>query len=157
MPKIRALVLGCAGAALAATALYADSHAAMHPAVKARQAQMQLYAFNLGALGAMAKGEAEYNAEAAQGAADNLVKLSSLAAAPMWAPGTDDMSIEGTRALATMWDNFPDVMTKATALADAASAMADAAGTDLASLQAAMGPLGGACGACHKAYRAPDE
>jgi len=34
--------------------------------------------------------------------------------------------------------------------------MADAAGFDLASLQAAMGPLGGACSDCHKAYRAPE-
>jgi len=156
MSKIRTLALGLAGATLVATALVADSHADTHPAVKARQSQMQLYAFNLGTLGAMAKGEVDYNAEAAQGAADNLVKLSSLAAGPMWAPGTDDMSLEGTRALATMWDNFPDVMAKGAAMGEAAGGMAAAAGTDLASLQAAMGPLGGACSGCHKAYRTPD-
>ncbi len=156
MPKIRALVFGLAGAALASTALIADSHADLHPAVKARQAQMSLYAFNLGALGAMAKGEVDYDAEAAQGAASNLVALSTLAAGPMWAPGTDDMSVEGTRALATAWENMEDIMAKGTAMAEAASAMADAAGTDLASLQAAMGPLGGACSECHKAYRAPE-
>jgi len=66
------------------------------------------------------------------------------------------MSIDGTRALPALWENFPDLMTKGKALADAAAGMADAAGTDLASLQAAMGPLGGACSACHKAYRAPE-
>ncbi|HCQ66541.1 MAG TPA: cytochrome C554 [Rhodobacteraceae bacterium] len=157
MPKFRAPLLSLAGAAVA-IAVFAGPGAAQDvpAAVKARQSQMQLYAFNLGTLGAMAKGEAEYDAEAAQGAADNLVALTSLAAGPMWAPGTDDMSIDGTRTLATMWDNFPDVMAKGTALAEAAGGMAAAAGTDLASLQAAMGPLGGACSACHKAYRAPE-
>ncbi len=158
MSKTRSLLLGLSAAAVAAT-LFAGASAAQdaNPAVKARQGQMQLYSFNLGTLGAMAKGEVEYDAEAAQAAADNLATLTSLNAGPMWAPGTDDMSIEGTRALATMWDNFPDVMAKGAALREAAAAMQAAAGTDLASLQGAMGPLGGACGACHKAYRAPDS
>lgn len=155
MLKTRALVLGLAGAALAATALIAQSPD-VPPGVKARQGQMRLYAFNLGTLGAMAKGEAAYDADAAQAAANNIVALTSLAAGPMWAPGTDDMSIDGTRALPALWENFPDVATKGAALAEAAAGMAAAAGTDLASLQAAMGPLGGACGACHKAYRAPE-
>ena len=157
MLTIRPTALGLAAAALLGTTALADDHAAQHPAVKARKAQMQLYAFNLGTLGAMAKGEAEYDAEAAQGAADNLVALSSLAAAAMWPAGSDDMSTDGTRALATMWDNFPDVMAKATAMSDAATAMAGVAGAGLEGLQGAMGPLGGACGACHKAYRAPDS
>ncbi|MEE4346330.1 MAG: cytochrome c, partial [Paracoccaceae bacterium] len=42
-------------------------------------------------------------------------------------------------------------------LVTAAKAMEGAAGTDLASLQAAMGPVGEACGACHKAYRVPSN
>lgn len=153
MTKTRALILGLAGAALVATSGFAQD---ANPAVTARKAQMQLYAFNLGTLGAMAKGDVEYNAEAAQAAAGNLVTLASLSAAAMWPAGTDDMSIEGTRALPTLWESMPDVMTKASALSEAAGAMAAAAGTDLASLQAAMGPLGGACGDCHKAYRAPE-
>ena len=157
MPKIRSLLLPLAGAAVAVSVFAGPGIAQdANPAVTARQSMMQLNAFNLGILGAMAKGEVEYDAEAAQAAADNLVTLTSLNAAPMWAPGTDDMSVEGTRALATMWDNVPDVMAKSTALAEAAQGMAGAAGTDLASLQAAMGPLGGACGDCHKAYRAPE-
>ena len=158
MPKTRSLLLGLAGAAVAATAVFAGAAMAQdaNPAVTARKSQMQLYAFNLGTLGAMAKGEAAYDSQAAQGAADNLVKLSSLSAAPMWPAETDDMSIDGTRALATLWDNFPDVVEKTGALAAAAEGMAAAAGTALAALQQAMGPLGGACSACHKAYRAPE-
>lgn len=153
MLKTRALVLGLAGALFTASPIVAQN-ADLPPAVTARKALMQLYAFNLGSLGAMAKGDVEYNAEAAQGAADNLVKLSSLAAGAMWPAGTDSAAVAGSRALPALWENFPDVMEKGGALAAAAGAMATAAGTDLASLQAAMGPLGGACGGCHKAYRA---
>jgi len=157
MPKTRAFLLSLAGAAVAVSLLPGPTLAQdVNPAVKARQAVMQLNAFNLGILGAMAKGAMDYDAAAAQGAADNLVALAALDTSAMWVPGTDDMSIDGTRALPTLWDNLPDVMAKGTALSQAAQGMADAAGTDLASLQAAMGPLGAACGGCHKAYRAPE-
>ncbi|MDO6725462.1 cytochrome c [Cognatishimia sp. 1_MG-2023] len=140
--------------ALGASAVMADGHSkALMGAVKARQGQMQLYAHNLGVLGAMAKGDVAYDAAAAQAAADNLVAVSGLNAMTMWPQGSDSTSMEGTRAKAEIWSNFPDVGAKAGAMAEASVAMAAAAGSDLASLQAAMGPLGGACGACHKAYR----
>lgn len=140
--------------ALGASAVMADGHSkALMGAVKARQGQMQLYAHNLGVLGAMAKGDVAYDAAAAQAAADNLVAVSGLNAMTMWPQGSDNESIEGSRAKAEIWSNFPDVAAKGAALSEAAVAMAAGAGTDLASLQAAMGPLGGACGACHKAYR----
>ncbi|MCB1329866.1 MAG: cytochrome c [Maritimibacter sp.] len=158
MSKTRAFLLGLAATATLGTATLGTAVVAQdaNPAVTARQSLMRLYAFNLGTLGAMAQGNVEYDADAAQAAADNLVKLSSLSVGPMWAAGTDDMSIEGTRALPTLWDNMADVGAKAGALAAAAEGMAAAAGTDLASLQGAMGPLGGACADCHKAYRAPE-
>ncbi len=144
--------------ALGTATLFAGSHeAGPHDgAIKARQGQMQLYAFNLGQLGAMARGNADYNADVASAAAANLVALSSLNAMAMWPAGSDADNAQNTRALAAIWQNFPDVGAKAQALADAASAMADAAGTDLASLQGAMRGLGGACGGCHKAYRAEE-
>jgi len=74
----------------------------------------------------------------------------------LWPAGSDADSAEGTRALPDIWSNFPDVAAKGAMMREAADAMAAAAGTDLASLQAAMGPLGAACGGCHKPYRAPE-
>ena len=157
MPKTRAFLLGLAATATLFTATATAGFAQdANPAVTARQSLMTLYAFNLGTLGAMAQGNVEYDAAAAQAAADNLVKLTSLSAATMWPAGTDNMSIEGTRALPALWENMADVGAKAGAVAEAAAGMAAAAGTDLASLQAAMGPLGGACTECHKAFRAPE-
>jgi len=139
--------------ALGASVAFADGDAkALDSAIKARKGQMQLYSHNLGVLGAMAKGEVDYDAAAAQAAADNLVLAASLNAGNMWPAGSDN-SLGNNRAKPEIWANFPDVAAKAGAMSDAAAAMASAAGTDLASLQAAMGGVGGACSACHKAYR----
>ena len=87
-------------AAITAPAL-ADGHAnkAIENAIKARQAQMQLYAFNLGQLGAMAKGDMEYNAEAAGAAASNLAALTKLNQMALWPQGSDSDSVEASRAL----------------------------------------------------------
>lgn len=138
---------------LVAGAAWADGH--IKGAVKARQSLMQLYAYNLGQLGAMAKTTVPYDTEAASKAARNLMTLIALDQSTFWPQGSDTPSFEGTAALPAIWEKYPDVVTKATALNDAVVGLNATAGTDLASLQAAMGPVGESCGACHKAYRKP--
>ncbi len=138
----------------------ADGHISdkqLEAAVKARQAQMQLYSFNLATLGGMAKDEIAYDASMAQSAADNLAALVSVSQAGYWLPGSDNESIENTRALPAIWAEGSDVGAKGQAFVDAVSAMQAAAATDIDALKAAMGPLGGACGACHKSYRQSDD
>ena len=153
---MRKTVLFAISVVLAAGAMgTASAQGSDNPAVKARKALMQLYAFNIGQLGGMAKGEVDYNAEAASLAANNLVTLSQVGQMAMWPQGSDNASDAGSRALPAIWTNFPDVSAKGKAFADAAVAMQAAAGKDLASLQAAIGALGGSCSECHKAYRAP--
>lgn len=147
-------ICGLAAAIATGTAVAQDG---ANPAIEARKNIMQLYAFNLGQLGAMAKEEVAYDAEAASKAAGNLALLTQLDQSALWPQGTDNSADPGTRALPDLWANFDDVAAKAMALSEAATAMQAAAGTDLASLQGAMGALGGACGACHKAYRAPEN
>ena len=143
------------GAALISAGAVAVAQEARHPAVAARTSIMQLYQNSLMTLGAMAKGDVDYDAEAASKAAGNLGLLVQLDQSTMWPQGTDTGSIENTRALPALWESFPDVMQKAQALSEAVATMQEAAGTDLASLQAAMGGIGGACSECHKSYRAP--
>jgi cytochrome c556 len=146
-------------AILAGGAVVAGSHVdkSVEAAVKARKAHMQLYAYNLGILGAMAKEEAPYDAASASAAAGNLAALARMNEATYWPQGSDSLSMEGTRALPDIWDNIDDVLVKAKALTDASAAMEAAAGTGLDGLKGAMGAVGGACGACHKAYRQPDS
>lgn len=151
------IVVAAAAVGIAATAVWAGSHAGPHDAaVTARQSHMKLNGFNISILGAMAQGNAEYNAEAASAAASNLVALTRMNLGAYWPQGSDNESIEGTRALPAIWSDFPGVMERLAALSEAAEAMEAAAGNGLEALQGAMGPLGGACGACHKAYRAQE-
>lgn len=152
-----ASLLACCG--LAATVVTGSAFAQdqTNPAISARQNVMQLYSFNLGQLGAMAKGDVPYDADAASAAAGNLALLVQLDHSALWPEGTDNASVTGTRALPGLWENYEAVQMKIAELSDAAEAMQAAAGTDLASLQGAMGGLGGVCGSCHETYRAPNN
>ena len=148
------LLLAAIAVAAGATATIAGSHSSdLPPAVQARHAHMQLYQHNIGILGAMARGRADYDADAAAAAASNLAALSTLNQMSYWAPGTDSDSVEGSRALPALWENIPDAIAKGQELATAAAALAETAGTGLEALQAGIGPVGRVCGACHESYQ----
>ncbi|SHG24519.1 c-type cytochrome [Cognatishimia maritima] len=134
---------------------FADGHAdsAIQAAIKARQGQMNINQLNVGALFGMAKGDIEYNAEAAQAAADNLVAMANLNGGAMWPQGSDASSVEGTRAKAEIWANFPDVFAKLGTMQETTAALAAVAGDGKEAMQAALGPVGAACNDCHKEYR----
>ncbi len=136
------------------TVAFAGGHGG-NPAVKARNAHMGLYGFNLGILGDMAKGTTEYNAEAASSAAKNLATLAALDQSAYWPEGTAQGEVEGSRAKAEIWTDGGGAFEKGKDMAVAAAALADVAGNGLEALQAGIGPAGAACGACHKAYRGP--
>ncbi|MFZ5963776.1 c-type cytochrome [Thalassococcus sp. BH17M4-6] len=146
-------LLACA-ALLAATPALAQDFSAEK---KARQGQFRIMAINLGILGGMAKGEVEYNAEEAQAAADTLVAVSMIQQGPHWPEGSDEMSIDGTRALPAIWDNFDDFLSKWEGFGTQAAAMAEVAGTGQEAIGPALGKVGGACKACHDDYRASDN
>ena len=123
--------------------------------IKARQGIMVYRALQLGVLGAMAKGEMEYDAEKAQKAADALMASVQLDASMLWPAGSDNSANQASTALAAIWADGSDIGAKAGAMAEAAAAMQAAAGTGVEGLQGAMGAVGGACGGCHKAFRVP--
>lgn len=154
MIRTRPLAFAAACALATSGAAIAGPHDA---AIKARQSLMTLYAFNIGPLVAMAKGEMDYNPDIAAKAASDIAGLTRIGSAAMWPQGSDSDAHEGTRALAAIWANFPDVGAKAADLRAAADTLAAQAGLDLDSLRAAVGPVGAACSACHKSYRKPDE
>ena len=149
-----------AGAALIAGATAAISGESEERAVKARQALMQVYAFNLGQLGAMVKGDMEYNADLAKASADNLVKATTMNGMAMWPTGSS-MADEGmagkTWAKADIWADGSDVGEKAKAMREAAAQMAEVAGNGLDAVKGAMGGVGGGCKGCHEKFRAPKD
>jgi cytochrome c556 len=158
MPLTRRLLTAALAGGIAVTSVAltasADSHAQTPPAVAARQGHMRVMALNIGVLGGMARGDADYDAEAAQTAADNLLIMTTLSHRFYWPEGTDNASIEGTRALPAIWEEGSRVGEYAGQLNTAAQGLAAAAGGGLDAMRAALGPVGNACGACHDDYRA---
>lgn len=141
------------GATTLAAALALPALAQDNPAVGARQGQFKIYLHNFGVLGGMAQGRIDYDAAAAQTAADNLFHITRLDQISMWPEGTDSMAIDGTRAKPEIWDNLDDFVSKYVALQTAVAALQAAAGTGLDGMRAAVGPVGAACQACHQSYR----
>jgi len=137
--------------AMAGLACAEDSAFAMQ--IDARQGIMDYRALQLGTLGAMAKGDAEYNAEAAQKAAANLLAATTIDVSMLWPKGSDSDSDPSSHALPAIWADGSDIGEKDKALVDAVTAMQAAAGGGLDALKAAMQPIGAACSGCHKAYR----
>ena len=148
VPAVAALMLGNMSTTIAAGDFDRQ--------IKARQSVMQLYAFNLGILGAMAKGEAEYNAEQASTAAANLETLVNMNNGAMWPQGSDATANPGkTRAKLENWTSYPKAAEFGMALKEAAAKMSGEAGNGLEALQAAIGPVGKSCGGCHESFRVP--
>lgn len=141
-----ALVIG-AGAALSDP---------IRDAIDARQAQFKLFAYNIGPLVQMAQGNIDYDAELAQRSADNLAALTHTHQDRHWPEGSDNATVDDTRAMPSIWEDLEDFQAKFSDLREATSAMQDVAGEDLASLRGALGPVGNACSACHDANRAEE-
>ena len=133
------------------------AHAGGHdgnPAVKARQAHMKLYAFNLDVIGAIAKGEVDYDADAAQTAANNLLALAMMKQDAYWAPGTSTAELGNeTRALPSIWEEGSRLEDIGVQLIETASQLAAAAGIGQDALRGAIRGVGGACSACHRNFR----
>lgn len=139
-------------AAIATPTVAQDANAA---ALKARQGQMRIIALNLGVLGGMAQGKMEYNAEAAQNAADSLVAVSGIHQATLFPEGSGD--VEGTKALPAVWSDWDGYASKWDAFGTAAEAMQQVASNGQDALGSAMGGLGGSCKGCHETYRASNN
>lgn len=157
MSFTRSLIAGAVVATLVAPAAFAGGHGG-NPAVKARQSHMQLYAHNLGIIGGMARGNVEYDAEAAQAAADNLKHLTMLSQRSYWVPGTSNADLgEETRLLPALFEDggFAKAVEIGGNLAAAAEGLAAVASDGQAALGPALGPVGAQCGACHEAFQQP--
>ncbi len=146
--------------AAAAMMIYVSGATAadMSKQVGARQAVMKLYGFYMGTLGGMAKGQIDYDAKVASGAAKSLHNLATLDSGAMWPAGSGrDKLGQVTRAKAEIWSTYPEVAKKSQALNAALENMVKVAGSGLDGLRGGIGDVGNACGACHKQFRHKKE
>jgi cytochrome c556 len=125
--------------------------------VEMRHGLMLQLATDISKLGTMAKGDTPYDAATATRAAANVAAIASVISMDQFPAGSEVGKAADSFALPAIWANPDDFMAKITALNTAAAAMVSASGTDLAGLQGGMAALGGACSACHKDYRQPEE
>jgi cytochrome c556 len=130
------------------------AYAAADDQIKARQAQMKANGKAVGALVAIMKGEAPYDAAAVKASLD---AIAAAEAAATEAKAWDASSMEGatveTWAKPEIWAEGSDFKEKYQAWVDARAALA--ATTDEASFKAAFPALGASCGGCHEKFRRP--
>lgn len=149
---LKTAILAAATLGFVAAPVLADK--AAEKAVGARKAQMQLYSFNLGQLGAMAKGTVDYNADVAKAAAENLAALAALNGGAMWMKGSDSTALPGvSRAKIEAWTTYPKASNIGKALAEDSAKLAAVAGDGLDALRGGIGAVGKSCGACHEDFR----
>jgi len=125
----------------------------MKNAIKARQGEMQLRAFNVGPLFAMAKGKIEYDAKLAAGFADNLKLMLDLDNGRAWAEGSGNDKYKKTTALPKIWSTYPEVTKYNDRYIKAVSQLAAVAGNGRDALKAKIGAVGKSCKGCHDEFR----
>ena len=126
--------------------------------LKARQSLMQVYAYNIGLLGAMAKGEMPYDADIASAAADNLYAAVTMKNSTMWPKGSDNVALgDVTRAKPEAWSEYPKVAEKSKAMQEAAARMSSVAANGIDAVKGNMKALGDGCKGCHEIARAPKK
>lgn len=152
---VRAAALSaCVVAALAAASAQADP---ADDAIKARRGFFTLLGAEIGPLGAMAKGEAPYDADKARRHAANLQALSGYRFGDLFVAGSSNADKPGaTRAQPVIWTDAAGFGEKAEGLVAAIGALQGVAGEGQAALAGGVGALGKACGACHETYRAKE-
>jgi len=134
--------------------------ASIEKSIEARQSYMNLFAFNLGITGDMAKGKSEYNAELAKIAAKNLLSLAKMNNTTMWPEGSSNQDEDGkgiTRAKPALWSTYPEVINKHEKLVTALERFSLLASDGIENLQKGMKSVGRGCGGCHKKFRAKNK
>ncbi len=144
-----ALLATMAGSALAAEAV-SEKHA--EAAVEYRQSLFQLVKSNMGPLGGMAKGAIPYDEEVMM---TNAVRLEQLADTMVdyLAVDTRKFNVE-TGAKDAIWENFPNVKEKVSALKTAAANLQSVVEAgDESEYRSAIGNVGASCKSCHDDYK----
>jgi len=142
----RAMVIGTIAITAFGAAAAADS-------ITDRQEDMKAVGKAMGALAAIAKKEASFDA-AVVSASGNTIAEKVKEALVDFPEGSQSGTAE-TWAKPEIWANMDDFKAKAGKAEEAAMAMAAVA--DEADFGTALGVLGGTCKACHEDYRRPKQ
>jgi cytochrome c556 len=141
-------LLGYSSVLLLTGAIVAGAHQGVtNPTVLARMEAMKSVADQMKTLGAMAKGEADFDPAAAQRAGRALSAHAAAVPDLFEARETDPRS----EAAPEIWTDWDDFLAKTQTFQQAASRASEIASPR--DLRAAMGQLGSSCKSCHETYR----
>ncbi|MGL3606100.1 c-type cytochrome [Rhizobium sp. G187] len=115
-----------------------------------RQEEMKKVGGAMGAIGAIAKGEKPYDAEAIKAALTTMAEVGKTF--PDHFPAGTETGMDSEAAPA-IWQNMEDFKAKAAKLAEVAEAQLAAMPADQAAVGATMKAVGATCGDCHQTYR----
>ncbi len=142
---------------LLAVMLASPGYAAKDPvkaAIKARQGEMQLRAYNAGPLFAMAKGEIPYDPAQASMLSGNLLKLLDIDIGSAWVKGSGSNAYpDDTTALDKIWSSYPEITRYGKKYMTAVRELAADSGNGLGALKSRVGALGKSCKSCHDEFR----
>jgi len=127
----------------------AATWAAMDP-IATRQAVMKNNGMAIGTLAKMAKGEAPFDATAAN-LAVRIFYSGSAGYTTLFPDGTQTGG--DTEASPKIWEDMAGFEAKNTAMMEAAAAAMATPIADLDGVKAALGAIGKTCGGCHETYR----
>jgi cytochrome c556 len=136
------------GASALSSLAYAES---FEREIEYRQSVMEIFGWNMKAMGAMLKGKVPYDAASFARHASDMQAATSL---DLLSGFPEDSNEGETDALPDIWLDFNDFKQKYADLQAASKTLnTAAAGSDQAQIKAAFGDLGKACKACHRAYK----
>jgi len=122
--------------------------------IDARKGEMELRAYSVGPLFAMAKGKIPYDAGQAAKLANNLKVLEQLDIGGAWAAGTGkDKYPDETDALPEIWSTYPKISEYGEKYKTAVDGLVEVAGEGLDPLKSKIGDVGKACKGCHDEFR----
>lgn len=135
------------GAPLSAANVYADK---AEDAIQYRQSIFTAFRWHFGAMGAMVRGKADYNAEQF---AHHATQLAALTRMPKegFIEGSD---FGDTDAKDELWENLSDVNQRFDQLSQDADKLVAVSKGSLDEARAAFGAVGKSCKGCHDKYRA---
>jgi len=124
-------------------------------AVETRQSLLHLMGWNIGPLGAMARGRIDFDTARVQTNAARLQALTQMLS-DAFGPDTRGNDVT-TEALDRIWEQPDDFASRIQDTIDASNRLVAAAATgDEDAMREAVGGLGSTCGSCHDDFRADD-
>ena len=146
-------LLGLSAPALLLTSsiTFSDEGGPSERAIEYRESIMNIFSWNLKAMGSVVKGEVPYDKEAFARYAKDLASAAHLDLLAGFPEGSDEGE---TDAKAEIWMKMDDFKQKYETLQQKSNALVEAAGSgDLEVIRPAFGDTANSCKECHKAYK----